>query len=210
MPAPTANPPDGATHGPAPAERRRRQRLLEHRLPDRERLQRLRPEQLRLHRLRHQRLLRTGSGSGHVWFGGLYWLFMERDNPNTQKLTVRVDHNTATDPYYPQANITVLDTRPDRFRLPERRGSSLRQHVQHRQRVRRRGCGNGYGYRVRLRHGCGCPQDNYAWEVAWWGLDEDNQSSHLLRPAIGSTTFACTAWSTSPASNTTTAPSGGR
>ena len=47
--------------------------------------------------------VRTGSGGGHVWFGGLYWLFMERDNPNTQKLTVRVDHSTATDPDYPQA-----------------------------------------------------------------------------------------------------------
>ena len=24
-------------------------------------------------------------GSGNIWFGGLYWLFMERDNPNTAK-----------------------------------------------------------------------------------------------------------------------------
>lgn len=118
-------------------------------------------------------------GNGHIWFGGVYWLFMERDNPNTRKLTVRVDHNVAPDPYYPQANVTVLDT--DRTDFDFRSGAEVRFGCTF-------GIGDGcddncgYGYG----NGCGCdscnscascPSDNFAWEVAWWGLDEDNQES---------------------------------
>ena len=111
-------------------------------------------------------------GGGHIWFGGLYYLFMERDNPTTQKLTVRVDHDAATDPYYPPANVTVLDT--DKTDFDFRSGVELR-------------FGSTFSIGSDCDEGCGghgypstcssCAQDNFAWEVAWWGLDEDDQAS---------------------------------
>ena len=48
-----------------------------------------------------------------------------------------------------------------------------------------------------LRLGCGSPPDNYAWEVAWWGLDEDHQPTATTtsrparrRPAVRHGNFA--------------------
>jgi hypothetical protein len=104
------------------------------------------------------------------WFGGLYFLFMERDNATPQKLTVEVDHSTATDPYYPLAHTTVLGTHfvdhdyregvEVRFGSTFTIGDSCDT-----------GCETGYY------GGCNscapCAVDVYAWEVAWWGLDDD-------------------------------------
>ena len=157
MPAPTPPAPERSMATPGSelgqwnrARRCRRQRLRQHRLPDRERVQRLRPGELRLHRLRHRGRVRTARAAATCGSAALYWLFMERDNPNTQKLTVRVDHNTATDPYYPQANTTVLDT--DQTDYDFRRGVEVRfgstfsigSDCDE-------GCGNGYGYAGHVR-----------------------------------------------------------
>ena len=56
------------------------------------------------------------------------------------------------------------------------------------------GGGGGYGTACGYGNGCGCPQDNYAWEVAWWGLDEDAPIDYVLRRRSCSMKSACTAW----------------
>jgi hypothetical protein len=102
------------------------------------------------------------------WFGGVYFLFMERDNPSPEKLTVRVDHNTASDPYYPLGHTTVLstiDTDHDyREGVEVRLGSTFT--IMSGSDACDDGCYNGC-------NSCQpCAADVYAWEVAWWGLDD--------------------------------------
>jgi len=101
------------------------------------------------------------------WFGGVYYLFMERDRPSPQKLTVSVDHDTMPDPYYPQGDRTVL-VQPDhdfrsgvevRFGSTFTIGDSCDT------------CNTGYSG-CNTCAPCSAPSV-YAWEVAWWGLDDD-------------------------------------
>jgi hypothetical protein len=99
------------------------------------------------------------------WFGGMYFLFMERDNASSTKLTVEVDHTVAPDPYYPPGDRTVLSTiNTDhdfregvevRFGTTFTIGDSCDT-----------GCYDGC-------NSCGSCPTVYAWEVAWWGLDDD-------------------------------------
>jgi hypothetical protein len=116
-------------------------------------------------------------GNGNMWFGGVYFLYMERDEPSNQQLAVQVD-NGASYPYYPPHSTTVVSTvdadydfRPGvevRFGSTFTVGESCNT-----------GCGSGYGY-----NGCGtgCGGRNsccaaptmYAWEFAWWGLANDD------------------------------------
>jgi hypothetical protein len=109
----------------------------------------------------------------NVWFGGLYWLFMERDDASPHRLAVQIDDNSATYPYYPPASTTVLTTSDSSSDF--RSGAEIRFGST----FSIRGCdsgsgGCGYGY-----GGCGgcnscgnCPQ-TYAWEVGYWALDDD-------------------------------------
>jgi hypothetical protein len=106
------------------------------------------------------------------WFGGVYWLDMERSGPHPRVLTVEVPDATAR-PYYPQPPVTFISTanvEPDfRSGIEVRLGSTFSVGG-----CDSCGCGSGYGY-----GGCGCNScqscnmTNYAWEVAWWGLDRD-------------------------------------
>lgn len=98
------------------------------------------------------------------WFGGVYFLYMERDRPTPRKLTVEVDHATMPDPYYPQADRTVLVAPDHDFR----EGIEVR-----------------FGSTFTIGEPCstGCdpcmscaPPTVFAWEVAWWGLDHDANS----------------------------------
>ena len=100
------------------------------------------------------------------WFGGVYFLFMERDNATPVKLTVEVDHAAMPDPYYPEADRSVLGTHfvdhDYREGVEARIGSTFTIGE-----PCDTGCYNGY-------NGCApCAPDVYAWEVAWWGLDDD-------------------------------------
>src|SRR5204863_632530 len=53
--------------------------------------------------------------SENQWFGGIYFLEMGRTNETPIKLTAQVDHTVAPDPYYPQANATIMTTRDVNF-----------------------------------------------------------------------------------------------
>ena len=123
------------------------------------------------------------------WFGGVYFLWMERDSASPVKLTARVDHTTASDPYYPQGDTTVLSTHQTDFDYREgvevRFGSSFTIGSAC-DAGSASGCGTGYGYGYNGYGNCGtcapaCP-DVYAWEVVWWGLDDDSQQAVYVDP----------------------------
>jgi hypothetical protein len=119
-------------------------------------------------------------GSHNIWFGGIYYLFMDRADDKFVRLAVEVDHAVAPDPYYPPKSVTVVSTSDVDYDW--RSGAEVRFgctfDVGH-QCDSCNTCGSGYGYPA-----CGCnscapcspPPTTFAWEVAWWGLDNDPQA----------------------------------
>jgi hypothetical protein len=126
-------------------------------------------------------------GPENIWFGGVYFLYMDRVDCSPVRLTVEVP-NASAYPYYPPQSVTVVNTaqiatdyQPGvefRFGSTFTCGDSCQQP-----------CGSGYGY-----GGCGCnscapscaPSQMYAWEVAWWGLDEDDNQYTFVDTINGS------------------------
>ncbi len=95
------------------------------------------------------------------WFGGVYFMEMGRTNSSPIKLTGQVPTG-ASYPYYPDASTTVLTNRDADFNFREgvefRFGSTFT-------------IGEPSGG---CQSGCGsCAPTTYAWEVAWWGLDNN-------------------------------------
>jgi hypothetical protein len=118
------------------------------------------------------------------WFGGIYFLEMGRTNQTPVKLTVQVDHTVAPDPYYPQPPATFMTTRDVNFDFREgvevRFGSTFT--IGDSCSSCQSGCnGYGYGYNCNTSSGCGnCgPATTYAWEAAWWGLN-NNDSEDMV------------------------------
>jgi hypothetical protein len=107
--------------------------------------------------------------SGSQWYGGVYWLHMNRDNPDYRHFTAQFETPGGGYPYYPTSQVTVLET-PD---------------VEHDYRS---------GFEVRLGatlssgnwgaddcNGCGgCATPNYAVEVGYWLLDDDLNSVQVI------------------------------
>ncbi len=117
------------------------------------------------------------SCNDNIWFGGVYYLFMERDNSDFNRLAVQIDTTAPTYPYYPPASRTVLATTDVdygynsgaevRFGCTFNIGSACDS-----------GCNSGCGT-------CGtcstcAPMNTYAWEAAYWGLDEDYQMVRVV------------------------------
>lgn len=111
------------------------------------------------------------SCGGTQWFGGVYYLFMERDNSSFRRVTVMAD--PPSDPYYPPAATTVLSTSnvdydfrsgfEIRFGSTFTVGDSCSSDCN--------GYGNGY---AGCDTNCGCSQPQlFAWEAAFWGIDGD-------------------------------------
>ena len=120
--------------------------------------------------------------SGTQWFGGVYFLYMERDDPSYRKFTSAIDTTTATYPYYPQARTTVLSSDDIDYEfqpgIEVRFGStfSVGGGYDDSAYYGASGCGHSnYGYS----NDCGgcAPAALYAWEFVWWGLDEDDQQA---------------------------------
>jgi hypothetical protein len=114
---------------------------------------------------------------GRTWFGGVYYLFMDRTNPSNTRLATAFDTSTAAYPYYPAANRTILETRDadDGFRSGGeiRFGSTFG--IGSACDTCNTGCG-GYGSCGGCNSGCGCnacENQCYAWEAAFWDLDKD-------------------------------------
>jgi len=100
-------------------------------------------------------------GGGRQWFGGVYGLYMERDG-NPWKALAFSTLDTAAPGYYPADNeyvINLNDIDNDSFGGAEFRfGATFRRGGQ---------------------LGCNCDcccGPRYAWEVAYWGLVEDDQT----------------------------------
>ena len=108
------------------------------------------------------------------WFGGVYFLYMSRTNPDNVRLTTQIETGTVTYPYYPPASATIVSTQDVdsgfqpgvevRFGSTFTIGDSCNS------------CQNSCGYT-----GCGgcqsCRQPTmYAWEVAWWGIANDSDT----------------------------------
>jgi hypothetical protein len=110
------------------------------------------------------------------WFGGLYWLFMNRDDGEFRRLTAQLDDPGAY-PYYPTADEIVLTTdsvdHDFRSGFEVRFGSTI--------------CNNGwyeddcYGYGDSY-GGCeqSCATATFAWEVGYWLLDDDLNSAQVV------------------------------
>ena len=90
------------------------------------------------------------------------------------RLSVEVDHNVAPDPYYPPKSTTVVSTNDVDYDF--RPGVEVRLGSTFTVGDSCNTCGSGYGY-----GGCNscapaCSSTMYAWEVAWWGIADDDQS----------------------------------
>jgi Putative beta barrel porin-7 (BBP7) len=104
------------------------------------------------------------------WFGGIYFLEMGRTNSSPVKLTSQMPTGVPYPGYYPTANDTVLTSRDANYDFRE--GMELRVGSTFTIGDSCNACQSSCGYNT----GCGCnsctPQTTYAWEVAWWGLDD--------------------------------------
>jgi len=121
------------------------------------------------------------------WFGGVYYLFMERDRPTPRKLAVVVDDSATFPNYWPHSGWNSLVNSDHDFRsgVEVRFGSTFT--FSDGCESCDPGCGDGsYG-------GYGCnncgscnPPTLYAWEFAWWGLDDDeNSTEYIDQPTSG-------------------------
>ncbi len=109
------------------------------------------------------------SCGGTQWFGGVYWLFMERDNASFQRVTTMAD--PATDPYYPLAPTTVLSTGTADYDF--RSGAEVRFGSTF---TVGGGCDDGCSGYGGGNANCGCSTGQlFAWEAAFWGIDGDVQ-----------------------------------
>jgi hypothetical protein len=110
------------------------------------------------------------------WFGGVYFLEMGRTNASPVKLTSRMPTGPSY-PYYPQAADTVLTTRDVNFDFRE--GVEVRVGSTFTIGESCSACQSPCGYNT----GCGCnsctPQTTFAWEVAWWGIN-DNPNEQMV------------------------------
>lgn len=118
------------------------------------------------------------------WFGGVYYLYMERDRPSPHKVTVAAA-DAAVYPYYPTAASTVL-VQPDhdfRSGVELRFGSTFT--IGDSCDTCNTGCNNGCNSGCNSCAPCSMPTV-YAWEVAWWGLDDDPiDQTYVDQPTTG-------------------------
>jgi hypothetical protein len=115
---------------------------------------------------------------GRTWFGGVYYLFMDRTNPSDTRLATAFDTSGASYPYYPPKRTTILETNDatDNFRSGGeiRFGSTFS--IGSSCDTYNTGCG-GYGGGG---NGCGCnagTTQDYAWEAAYWAIGNDVTSA---------------------------------
>jgi hypothetical protein len=104
---------------------------------------------------------------------------MDRADDKDVRLAVEVDHAVAPDPYYPPKRVTVVSTQDVDYDW--RAGAEIRFGC-----TFQIGddcntcdsCSSGYGYPGCGGGNCGSCSvpTTYAWEVVWWGLDNDPQA----------------------------------
>ncbi len=141
-------------------------------------------------------------GCDNQWFGGVYALGMTRTNATPIKLTTEIPGGSSY-PYYPTAGDTVLTTRDADYGwapgVEVRLGSTFTIGESC------NACQSTCGYNT----SCGCnscaPQQMYAWEVAWWGLDNDSSTQRVDympgNPMAGMKNFYGLAYNGMPVNN---------
>jgi Putative beta barrel porin-7 (BBP7) len=120
------------------------------------------------------------------WFGGVYWLFMNRDDGEFRRLTSQLDTPSAY-PYYPTADQTVLSTdnvdHDFRSGFEVRFGSTLSNNNWYADDCDHYGYGNGCDT------GCqqSCATATFAWEVGYWLLDDDVNTAQVVDDNVDDT-----------------------
>jgi putative beta barrel porin BBP7 len=115
--------------------------------------------------------------SDNQWFGGVYFLEMGRTNASPVKLTSQMPPATGY-PYYPQPADTIMTTRDVNFDFRE--GVEIRVGSTFTIGEPQCACQSSCGYNTSC-GGCNscAPVTTYAWEVAWWGLN-DNPNDQMV------------------------------
>jgi hypothetical protein len=120
----------------------------------------------------------NGAGSGTQWFGGVYGLYMNRDDGEFRRLTAQFDTPAGGYPYYPTSDTTVLSTEnvdhDFRSGVELRFGSTLSTTSWSAD-----DC-NGYGSHCGYGSGCNTCAPDFAWEVGYWILDDDLNSAQIV------------------------------
>jgi hypothetical protein len=118
------------------------------------------------------------------WFGGVYYLFMTRDDAEYRRLTAMFDTPAGGYPYYPVSDFTVLHT--NSVDHDYRSGAEVRFGSTFATGTRdecNSGCGTAYGYGYGgSDSGCSdsCDMQEYAWEVGYWILDDDSNVAEAI------------------------------
>jgi hypothetical protein len=135
-------------------------------------------------------------GGGTRWFGGVYGLYMTRTQGPYRAYTAGVDTDDTGTPYFPSGD-DVENYSDCPFLVPHWRGGvEVRLGATF-------GIGDGCDYGDDCGYGgsygngggcdpCGCEpccqpccQQMYAWEVGWWGLDNEVQQQYVDGPLAG-------------------------
>ncbi|MCC7475758.1 MAG: BBP7 family outer membrane beta-barrel protein [Pirellulales bacterium] len=109
--------------------------------------------------------------SSTQWFGGIYYLYMDRVNPDRRVLTYEVDHSTAPDPYFPFQSEAVICT--DCVGYDYRSGVEIRLGSTFLVGGGCDPCASNYATGCNGCAPCCTPATMYAWEFAWWGIDHE-------------------------------------
>jgi hypothetical protein len=114
------------------------------------------------------------------WYGGVYFLWMGRDNPDFHRFTTQFDTPGGGYPYYPSSDMTVLST-PDvdhdfREGFEVRFGATLCGGESHQCDQ----CDHGYGCYGQSCDCNSCPRNKWAWEVGYWILDNDENTASVI------------------------------
>ena len=130
--------------------------------------------------------------SKRQWFAGVYGLIMQRNNPDAKRLGIFVPTTPAAYPYYPDPTaVTYFTTGGADF--DTQGGAEIR-------------FGSTFG-----RPGCDCTGARpFAWEAAYWALDDNSQSA-LITDTFGGTTrmYSNVNYAGSSTTATARAPRGG-
>lgn len=115
------------------------------------------------------------------WFGGVYYLFMTRDDSDHRRLTAMFN-TPAAYPYYPPAEWTALSTshvdHDYRSGVEIRFGSTFA--GGHDECDSACGTPYGYGYGDSCNSSSSCDVHEYAWEFGYWILDDDLNTAQVI------------------------------
>jgi hypothetical protein len=116
------------------------------------------------------------------WFGGVYWLFMTRDDADFRRFTAMFNTPAGGYPYYPVSDFTVLHS--NSVDHDYRSGGEVRfgcTFASGGYDECDTACGTPYGYAYGYDNGCNsCDVQEFAWEFGYWILDDDVNTAEAI------------------------------